>query len=55
MPELERASLDSLREHFGIERETDPGIERWRTPRLQQQVLLRLTALPNPAVIGHVR
>jgi len=47
MPELERASLDSLREHFGIDAGNGSRHRALADAEITAEVLLRLTALPT--------
>jgi hypothetical protein len=49
MPELERASLDALREHFGIDSGNGSRHRALADAEVTAQVLLRLTALPGRA------
>ena len=51
MPELERASLDALREHFGIDAGNGSRHRALADAEITAEVLLRLTALPaQPAM-----
>jgi len=54
MPELERASLDALREHFGIDAGNGSRHRALADAEITAEVLLRLTDLPSQAKMATV-